>query len=550
MVRKILKALGYLALFLVFVVVFMYWTFPVEKARHYVEREAQKRLKLDVTIGALELSGFNGIEAEDILVRLRSEEPAEVAPGDVGEEPGGAADSKDAEAPAADAEDKPEAEKEPAPKPAVDKAARSGRPRFLRIDRLEAHVGLWDLMFGKRLDLRADVDALGGAVRGIHVARQPEGWVVAAEELDKIALGGLPFLEDLIGARLGGKLSGTFSFDLARTAYDSRGFLDITIEGAKIRQPELKNQQYGTFRLTDIELGTVTAKIRLDEASEIPTLTGNRRPGRSVVIHFEELQAEGGDIEGGLEEQSVLTLQKGQPFSKSLLNILGSFRIDPRFFEKTEKRDGEVEKPNAFLRYVLNGDRKWKRAEREGVYGFRCTGPLSPKPQCAPTMPLARGRYSPSARRARTAAGDGADEEARPATTPRRTPPPAPRSRWSTGGSDEEGGTTGPAGLRDSSTRRPVRQPRLPDRTRPVKPRLGEPAAPYQPPEPVAPAEPDEEYVEDEPVDDGYEEEVVDEGYEEEPYDEEGTVEEGVVEEGEEPVDGEPIEEEPVDEGY
>ncbi len=490
--NKILKAAGYSVFFLVAVLVFMYWTFPMARVREYLEQEAEQRLNLNVQIAVLKLSGLRGVVAEEVMLRF----PPRV------EEQRGSGGASDF-----DPADSEEADERPA-------------LRALRIGRVEAKADLWPLLLHNRLRATAEAELLGGAIHNVEIQSEPgfTDFAVSAEEIEALALGQLQLIEDWLGFQLHGTLSGALSFKLGRSVMDSTAALDLTVDDAVLRRPRLEHAVYGEFRLTDVDLGRIRAKLVLDERGNIPAL-GARGADPTKVVMFEEVALEGGDIELQLEEHGTITLRGGSGPSAGLLALQGSFRIDPDFFERPAREGDDSDQPNLFVRTLLNSDPNWRRAESGGVYGFRCNGPLA-LASCRPGAPPRSVRYSPSVRRARaaeradrprprepvSAADEDADEDDAPDENHRREPRGSrreqrtPRRLYSPGNSER------PVPVHFEGPRPSAPRPSIPQR-RP----------PGSAPEPRVPEEPNEEPVYDD--DEAYRGDYLDEGGDEVEYD-------------------------------
>ena len=540
MKRTILKIVGYTTFFLFALLLFMYWTFPMDKVRVWVEQKALEKLKLDVSIEELDLAGLNGFEATGVVLRLRAKKAEAKAPMP-GASPVAAGASGDAGGEAVTG-----GEDAPAPVEAPEPAKKRPAWHQIRIDRLEAHVSLWDVLFSDRIDVLADLEALGGRVQGLHV-QSDEGrkhWRMEVAKIADVQLAPLP-IEDWIGADLQGSVNGTVSVELGKDVFTSRGVADLELDAMKFPSPELEQKLYGEvqkFVLSDIDLGTVKLEVTLDRKGNIPAL-GAKSADRSTVIHFATVQVSGGDVEIGLDERSTLSLAKGQGLDGAYMSIHGSFHIKPEFFERQVRQGGEMEKPNLFLRTLLQGDRKWRQAERDGLYGFRCVGPFAAK-SCSPTTPPGRGRYTPTARKKLVGSGE-ADEPDEAGASPAAVPPDSPASpdradrdaarRLRMLGDREGAKDRARPGFIKDRTPPGMRE----DGRAPVGARGGgdddeeDKIVPIHRPDPVPPGEPAEpEEVVEEPVDEGV------------PVDDGVPVEEGVEEPGEVPAEeGEPVEE-------
>ncbi len=89
-----------------------------------------------------------------------------------------------------------------------------------------------------------------------------------------------------------------------------------------------------------------------------------------------------------IEGSSVIRLMAGRDMSKSQITAELAFAINDTFFDKGVK--GSDEKPNRFLRTLLEMDPRWKSARSGRFYGLICTGTLA-DPNCIPRKPSVRG---------------------------------------------------------------------------------------------------------------------------------------------------------------
>ena len=560
MARKIFKALGYTLFFLLAVVVLMYLTFPMDKVRDWAEREARQKLKLDIRIADLALSGLSGLEASGVVFRFKAKRKADAdAAGEAAAEASGESRTGAPEGAAAGGEGEDNGgEAEPAP---TEGKKRQG-PTFhrLQIDRLLADVAVWQLLFDKRLVLDLEIDLMGGEMRQVHVESE-EGfrqWTAEIGSLTGLRIGAVRMLEDVLGFRVSGRLSGAIrGVEVGKNLHGSRGRVELVLADTVLREPRIAG-----FELEDVQLGTLTLTVALAQRSDIEAL-GGRGGDRSVVFHFEKVEASGGDVELRIDDLSTMSVpEAGRPLSTARLDLSGSFRLLPSFYERLKTRS-----ERDALRQIYLASDEWKRAQgRDGEYGIRCVGP--PKiDSCRPTRVAgSRGRYTPGARKRRSTAGGDDDDERSPRRSGRlrsigdRDPDRGADDRPAARDRDDE--RDGPRGVDRSGRSGPrpgfirdrpgkvIRGPavRSPlDRTRPHVPRLG-PGGDELPDEADLPEEIGEEpEIEVGPAEDvPYEpppdevEELVDDAYEgggaeEEPYDE-GAHEEGAVEEGE-PLD-------------
>ncbi len=459
MLRKILKYAGYSGLFVVCLAVFMVWTFPMGKVKAYLEVQARRGLGVELRIGDLQLSGLSGIEASDLLVKLRrksadEKDPAEAEAAERTAPKGAPKAPKEKAAPkgpalegapegAADAPRSPEKAAGGAAKGAVggatgekgpDKAGEKvaeGAPEAskllqMRVQRLEAHVSLWQLLFGDGLDVSFEADLFGGHVRSGHVAYGPKAGDEGSERGKRVLSLSLPELENLdlrqaavleswLGLSLRGFLSGQFELQLelaprgkklAVDLYESRASAALRVSKARVQYLRMSPKRH-SIELRDVNLGSVTLAGRLDKRAKIAEL--NPKTGdRSTVIHLSQVRFKGGDLIAELQDTANITIQKGKPFSAAYANLRLQFKFADAF---QAYLDGDSEPTSAerIRRYVLGQSRDWKAAERNGFYGYQCVCPVRDMgTRCRPVPPF--GQETPRARQARPGEPDPGDK--------------------------------------------------------------------------------------------------------------------------------------------
>ncbi|GMV41245.1 MAG: hypothetical protein AMXMBFR64_29610 [Myxococcales bacterium] len=441
--KTIARGFGYLIFFVVALVFFVYVTFPMEQVRGYVEYQAQKRLKMDVRIGELALKGLGGVELWDVVVVLpeKPKEPSAAEEAGV-TRPGGPATEAPPAAPRAPAAAKPvdaaKAGATPkAPPKALpkDAAASEGdaktdkKPKGLRvkIDHVDVSVSLLDVLFGKEPDVRIDAELLGGSISDAHVRKDGKKIRIEAKEVSGLDLTATPLLGYVGPFDVRGKLSGSIDFTWGGSLWDSAGTIELALAQSSIRQPELKSKAYGDFKLTDVKTGALAVKVAVGKKADIATLRAAPGPKDATVVHLEKVESSGEDAELVTEERSVFVLRKGKPFGDASMTVEIAFALSEPFFEREVVRQGEKEKPNKFLKYLLEHDAKWKKAEKNGFYGLRCTGVVK-RPECLPVRPTMRVGFA----KART---DGGEEPAKDAPEKgdaldtKRPETPAPSAR-------------------------------------------------------------------------------------------------------------------------
>ncbi len=82
------------------------------------------------------------------------------------------------------------------------------------------------------------------------------------------------------------------------------------------------------------------------------------------------------------------------------VSVHEAVHLDDAFFTRDVKKEGEeVERPNLFLRTILQGSAQARAAEKNGYYGFQCRG-LMNAPNCTlmkPTMRVGLKKPTPQA---------------------------------------------------------------------------------------------------------------------------------------------------------
>jgi len=491
---------GYIGFFLVCTLLFVYWTFPTERARSFAEIQLAHQLGAEsVEIGKLSLAGLGGVTLRDMTVRLR-----------------------------------------PLTVPTEDPAHTTlGPDRIIMVSRLAVSAGLGALTGGS-VDVGFEADLQGGTVRHGRYAQEVDGegqvqHVVRLGEIRDVALGSEQMFQALFGKDIVGQLSG--SLDLSVPMHvDAAGRRGVRFDGVRgrvnlmIRDAELKGPLFptpmGTLRFSDADLGDITLEVVVDRGTELEAFeaTARRRGGEDTIAHIAEGRVEGDDLAVELARNSAITIRPGVPLAQSQVNIQMAVQVKDAYIDKRipDPRDPErTSQPNTVIRMAM-GEPPLRQAMENGVFGVSITGTLG-NPQVSIGRPVVRSAAMAPARRPNIAGfgdDDDDDDDDAPAAgrpSPQATPPPAQ--------------------IRPN----PVRAPRQPDDPRAVgRPGADRPTMPaVQPPvtrpAPVArpqpmmqPSSPPNRVVrpniafeptEFEPVDEELDGEPVDEVYYDEAYD-------------------------------
>ncbi len=492
------KWAGYVLFFIVCTLLFVYLTFPTDKAKAFAEEKLLEATGAErVEIGDLSLAGIGGVTLTDVLVELPALDMPTLVPN----------------------------------------ATTPGPVRLLQVDELEVDASIGGLMSGA-LDVSFEGQLQGGELKKGRYQREKleDGaarHVLKIGELAGVNFGSEQMFQQLVGKDIVGKLSGSIALALPEKV-DSNGRRTIDLGGLQadvslmIRDGVLKAPIFATpmgqVQLTDAELGDVVLKVQADKASNLEAFKKTaRRRGDDTLIHIAEASVRGPDIEVEVAKNSAITLRKGQAFKDAAVNIHLAVRVLDAFIDKAIPDPNAPKKttqPNKGLRHMMK-QRPLKPVIQNGVFGVGITGRIG-SPRVRPERSVVSGftkRVRPNV--------DRPDPAAKKPEAKKPTTRPAPSRAVN---------RPAPAGdrpiKRAPSTRVPAKSAKRPGGGMgPPFDRIGQPEPPAKP----APAEPEAETEadgdEEEEGDEGEDEE---EGDEEEDEEEEGDEEEGEEEEGEE----------------
>ena len=138
MLKKLLSAIAYLALFLVATALFTYFLFPLDRLREYVEAKANLSSKYRLEIGSLEREGMGRLVLTDITLGvnrklIRRKSPNAPAPVPV---PAAKSETEDGDSPS-------EAEK-PKAEAADEEATEEDEFTYIDIDRIAIDFDITD----------------------------------------------------------------------------------------------------------------------------------------------------------------------------------------------------------------------------------------------------------------------------------------------------------------------------------------------------------------------------------------------------------------------
>lgn len=395
---------GYALFFVLVLMLSIPLTFPTRQLKSFLARQARAQ-GYPLEIEDLTLRGLGGIEVAGVRLTLPGKEGVPGENGAVG--------------PAT-----PEAE--------------------LRIDKLTARVALLPALFGKTIDVTFDVEAGGGRLEGGHVVRKGEDIDVEIAKLDGLGLGEMGIGRRVLG---GQKLTGDLDGDLNGNAKvhwgggtdDLTGAVDLELVDALLKSPELNLE--GGLKLTDLSMGTLTLKVRMGLKSSIAALANQRGAEKATVVHIEQMEAVGDQLELVTDETSHILIPPGKGgwraatiqlhFAFALPDKPAKGKADKAKDKKKGEEGDEEEsaakkeaKPEASDRLkwasiLTMAGAKLKPFERNGFIGIGCVGPVT-RPQCKPELPTVT-----TGTRGKGETGPGGPTPPRAEEKKPETPPPA-----------------------------------------------------------------------------------------------------------------------------
>jgi hypothetical protein len=426
MIRKSLAVVAYITLFLLAVVLFSYFLFPLDRLREFVERKANTSTKYRLEIDSLERDGLGRLVLSGVnvgvnrkLFRRKGAEPAGTAVGPAGavQPPagvvGGPAAAPEAGGPPEGTDGEPE---EPAAAEAAEQAdEREGTERdtgefsYVLVDQVTVDFSLAQLLNPTDVTLGVEMDLLGGTIRGGEIEiMSEEGRTMAAVRLPAIEglqLGETEFFASIFSAILpslrtdhvnGSLQSGSVVLEPAReeelTYYKGQVDLDlsdIVAEAPVLAQRMPRTAQVVEVPLTDMRLGRCVFEIRIDRKEQIEELDKIKaRKEGSTAILFERGDCKGESLDYYIRPNSFILFPPKAPFVKGQMDLWTKLAFNPDYFDEEKKGpDGKAVTRNKELGQGLQFDRLWQTAQdADGFYWMHCTGTLS-KPKCKRGLP-------------------------------------------------------------------------------------------------------------------------------------------------------------------
>lgn len=359
-----LQYAGYTMFFVLAVLLAFPWTFPSRQVRTFIAKQARAQ-GYPLQMEDVQLRGIGGLEIAGLRLTL---------PGKPGEpQPGGGSSAA-----------LPEVE--------------------FKIDRISAKVAVLPLLFGKTVDVRFDIEAGGGAISEGRVVRKGEVFDIEIGKIEGLDLGASGLGGRALGTQtkllgeIDGSLAGKLQVHYGGSSDDLKGSVDLELADAILKSPELSMQ--GGLKFTDLAMGTLTLKVKMGLKQSMAALAAERGAEKATVIHIEQLQAEGEQLELITAENSHILIPPGKSGWKAAsMQLHFAFHIVDKPQKKKGGKDGEKagddaeeggEKPVSdrlkWTSLLSMAGNKLKPFERGGYIGMTCTGPLS-RPQCNPAIP-------------------------------------------------------------------------------------------------------------------------------------------------------------------
>lgn len=360
---------GYTLFFVLAVLLAFPWTFPSRQVRSYIAKQARAQgypLQMD----DVRLRGLGGVEIAGLRLTL---------PGKPGEPQTGGGTS-----------------------PALPSVE-------FKIDLISAKVAIFPLLFGKTIDVRFDIDAGGGSITDGHIVQKGEVFDIDIGKIEGLDLGDSGLGGRALGTQtkllgeIDGALGGKMAIHYGGTTDDLKGSVDLELADAILRQPELSIQ--GGLKFTDLAMGTLTLKVKMGLKQNLAALAAERGAEKATVIHIEQLQAEGEQLELITAENSHILIPPGKSgWKAATMQLHFAFHVVDKPAKKKGGKEGAKEgdksgeeggddaadKPVAdrlkWTSLLSMAGSKLKPFERGGYIGMTCTGPLA-RPQCNPAIP-------------------------------------------------------------------------------------------------------------------------------------------------------------------
>lgn len=249
----------------------------------------------------------------------------------------------------------------PKPKPGLPAPGTESKPKTLLVDSAHISVSLLRLLVGTTA-VSFGADAFGGDLNGTVSSSSSE--LNYDLELNKLSVGEVPFLDDLVGLPMKGGLDGQLELSLPEKSWaKAEGKVAMTITGLKVGDGKAK--VLNAIALPEMSVGTVT-------------FTAAVTSGRLKV---EKLSASGGDLD--------LTVDGGirlkDPLGSSMLDLTLKFRFSDKYRNKNDTTRALLGAPGSTSPALFELTPQVQKSKRsDGYYGWRIGGTLD-KPTFDPS---------------------------------------------------------------------------------------------------------------------------------------------------------------------
>lgn len=562
MLKKLLSAVAYLALFLVATALFTYFLFPLDRLREYVEAKVNLSSKYRLEIGTLEREGLGRLVLSDIslgvnrkLIKRKSASPAAPAP-----RPAAASETEVDSPPAAGEDLKAET--------TAEVTAEKDEFTYIDIDRVAIDFDITDLMNPSSVALGLTVDLLGGVIEDGRIELVQQGGqtrtALSLPVIQDIEFGETEFFGALFSAllpsmrsdRVNGYL-GEGSVELVPQMEDElvwyEGTVEVELGDIVALEPILvqrlpKVAEAVEIPLTDMRLGKCVFRLRIDRKDLINELNNVKTKHQTATaVLFEKGECKGESLDYYIRDNSFIIFPGKAGFSKGEMDFWTKLAFNPDYFD--DERNDENGNPltkNKELGQGLEFDRRWQRAQDiDGFYWMHCKGKVS-KPRCRRGLPAEEKRRKKALKALEKKQKKAEAKKRRKEQKEAASKAAKLQKDAHLGGADDDDGA---AAKRREDARKRAEERRLEREARRKERAEAKDSGPAGPRQPQPPTDAG---LEEEGEEEGEEEEGAEEGeeYIEGEDGEEGEIgQEEEYEEGEEPLDDEesPEDEEPMD---
>jgi type II secretion system protein N len=369
--KKVLRVIGYVAFFLVALVLCIRLTLPTGQLREFVKMQIAERLGAEsVTIEDISINGLfpSGATVENLEVTLPS---IKIKTPDRGVD--------------------------------IDSA-----PRVVTVEELSFDGSLLGAASGD-IDFEFEGKVQGGDITGGRVSYKAGSPAkLSIESMSGIALGSESLFLSLTGMDVIGTLSGKLDVSVPAVERDGKSTLayeqmaatvELKMDEARMIGPVIDtvmNREPVRMGFTDVNLGTITIRAQSEGQGAPATGADTKAAPRRGLINFEEVSILGGDIEVMAAPKGNIAIPAGQPLKDGNITLHLAVKINDSWFdtaEKDRKDPTKMTKPNSGLRTMMTLG-PLKQHVVDGQFGVSITGPIA-KPQVVPSRPRTRVGTTP-----------------------------------------------------------------------------------------------------------------------------------------------------------